>query len=69
MAREQTVDQDAALIGVLVRQELRRLLRRGQRADDVEIHAPDKYFVGARIRGFDTQTLPLIESQIVDSAV
>jgi hypothetical protein len=38
-------------------------------ANDVEIHAPKKDFIGAGIRGLDAQALPLIERQVVDSAV
>ena len=69
VALQQPVDQGAAFVGVAVREELRGLLGGGQRADDVQIDAPDKHRVGAEVGRLDAQPLPLGEDQLVDLAV
>jgi hypothetical protein len=69
VAPEKAIDERAALVGVAVRQELGGLLGGGQRADDVEIDAPEKYRIGAKIRWGNAQALQVGENQLVDFAL
>jgi len=66
---QEAIDQQAALLGVLIQQELPRLLRGGQGADDVQVGPPHKHLVGAHVRRLDAQPLQPAEDQIVDPAL
>ncbi len=63
---QQTIDQRRALVlRVRILDELPGLLRRGQRADHVQIGAADKHRVGAE-DGLDVQRRQLGEHDLVD---
>ena len=66
VALEQPVDQGGAFVGVRIGEELRRFLRGGQRADDVQVDAPQEYGVGREIGGLDVQAFQAVEHPCVD---
>ena len=47
IALEQPVDEQLALVGIAILEKIPRLERRRERADHIQIHAPDKYGIGA----------------------
>ena len=63
---QQPVDQGPAFLRVRVLQELSRLLRGGQRPDDVQINASDEHSIGADIGRWNAQPLQPAENQLVD---
>ena len=66
---QQSIDQAATLVGVLVPQKLFRLLRGRQGTDDVQIDPANKHPVGAGAGRLDSQPLQLGEHQLVDLAL
>ncbi len=68
LALQQTINQGAAFVRVLVQHERSRLLRGGQRANHVQIGAADKHGIRADIGGLNAQLLQPAENQFVDLA-
>ena len=69
VALQQPIDQLAALVGAVVLEELRGLLRRGQGADHVQVRPPQEHLVGAELGRLDAQLLQAGENQLVNPAV
>ena len=68
-AFEQAVDEGSAFGGVGVCEELRRFLRGGQGADDVEVGAAEEDGVGREVGGLDVEALQSGEDAGVDGGL
>ena len=66
---QQAIDQHRALVGGLVVQKTLRLVRRGQRADRVEIDPPYESSIGTQLGRLDFQLFQLVEHELVDLAL
>ena len=66
---QQPVNQRGALVRGLIQDELPRFHRRGQRADYIQVDAPDEHGIRADRRRLKPELLQLAENQLVNPAL